>query len=67
MCFRKCQQCQAELNQADAETHNCDWTHTFRPWQTLETVQGDAGVQVKLEYLAAEIDMLRQAQNRDSA
>ena len=64
MCQVKCQNCQEEFHVSKRDEHTCTWTHTFRPWQTLETVQGDAGVQVKLEYLAAEIDVLRQAQNR---
>lgn len=59
MCFRKCS-CGAELNMTEAETHDCDWTLTPRPWQALETVQRGGDAQVLIEYLAAEIDVLRQ-------
>lgn len=60
MCFRKCQQCQTELNQTEAETHDCSWRLTFRKWQASETVTNGGDPQVLIEYLAAEIDVLRQ-------
>lgn len=65
MCFKTCQQCGADLNMTQAETHDCDWTLTPRPWQALETVQRGGDLYVIAEYLAAEIDVLRRRLDKE--